>query len=528
MLRVVVVLFGLLMTDCSSDDAAKPDNGGGHSLIQNSGFEDDEPTQLPSGWSTDTYNDEDADFTESGGFSGKYALVHRKSTPYALFTHQALSGLTNGYYSLTAWVKNSGGQKACYLVVDGLQSGPKMTSLPVASEWTKVIIRGINVTDGNATIGLFSDANANNWCAVDDFVLTKDDLPYEFLTGGDLSELTYIEQMGGKFFENGEEKDAMDILADNGFKLARLRLYNDPGNPDFEPSKRLPAGIQDPSDILALAKRAKEHQMQIVLSFHYSDYWTNGAKQTKPHAWTSLDFEDLKDSVYQFTFDFMKAMEAQGTTPEFVSIGNEIQAGILYPDGAVANFSKLAELLKSGSKAVRDASPDTKVILHLDDAGNRAKYDWFFGECAKYDVDYDIVGASYYPFWTKKTVEEITEWANDQSAKLNKPILIMESGYNWNPVLPDGYPGQLSDNGPYDDIYPSSPEGQKDFYLECFNALKFVDDGNVMGVLYWDPVMIAVPGVGWELGARNVVANTTLFDFEGNGLPVLKAFKYNN
>ena len=105
--------------------------------------------------------------------------------------------------------------------------------------------------------------------------------------------------------------------------------------------------------------------------------------------------------------------------------------------------------------------------------------------------------------------------------------MLMESGYNWNPTLPNGYPGQLSNNGPYDNIYPSSPQGQKDFILELFSQIKNCNNGRVIGDLYWDPVMIAVPGVGWELGAPNVVANTTLFDFKGNSLPVLGAFKYN-
>jgi arabinogalactan endo-1,4-beta-galactosidase len=50
----------------------------------------------------------------------------------------------------------------------------------------------------------------------------------------------------------------------------------------------------------------------------------------------------------------------------------------------------------------------------------------------------------------------------------------------------------------------------------------------MIGDLYWDPVMIEVPGVGWELGADNVVSNTTLFEFNGNALTSLKAFKYNN
>ena len=153
---------------------------------------------------------------------------------------------------------------------------------------------------------------------------------------------------------------------------------------------------------------------------------------------------------------------------------------------------------------------------------------WFFNECQVNDLQYDIIGASYYPFWTKKTVPQIRDWANYVSTKFGKDILIMETGYNWKPTILNGDIGQLKNNGHYDSVYQSTPAGQRDFLYECFNDLKTVNNGSVIGILYWDPVMIAVPGVGWELGGPNVVSNTTLFDFKGNALPALKVFQYNN
>jgi arabinogalactan endo-1,4-beta-galactosidase len=90
----------------------------------------------------------------------------------------------------------------------------------------------------------------------------------------------------------------------------------------------------------------------------------------------------------------------------------------------------------------------------------------------------------------------------------------------------DGWLGQLSHNGP--EFFPSTPLGQKNFLLKCFNDLKRVNDGNCIGVLYWDPVFICVPGQGWQNGGRNVVGNSTLFDFNGNTLPSLDAFQFNN
>ena len=62
---------------------------------------------------------------------------------------------------------------------------------------------------------------------------------------------------------------------------------------------------------------------------------------------------------------------------------------------------------------------------------------------------------------------------------------------------------------------------------ELFDSIKAVPKARIIGVLYWDPIFIPAGDTGWELGARNVVSNTTLFDFEGNALPVFDSFKNN-
>jgi arabinogalactan endo-1,4-beta-galactosidase len=339
--------------------------------------------------------------------------------------------------------------------------------------------------------------------------------------------LTYIEQQGGIFKKKNVKRDCVTILKQAGFNVVRLRLYNDPGNSEYTPSKQLPAGIQNPDDILSLAKRAKDAGMKIVLTIHYSDYWTNSGKQTKPHEWENLSYDELKTAVYDFTYNFMTQMKSQGTTPEYVALGNESWDGILFPDGKIrspGSISKLAGLSNQGYDAVKAVSADTRVIIHLDDAGNNNYYKNYFDNLDANNVKYDVIGASYYPFWTKKTVEEIITWAEYVVDRFDKDIFIMETGYNWNPVLPNGYAGQLADNGPYKDIYPSSPQGQRDFLVHLFSSLKTAAGGRILGVLYWDPVMIAVSGVGWELGGQNVVSNTTLFDFNGNALISLEAF----
>jgi arabinogalactan endo-1,4-beta-galactosidase len=517
------------MTACGEETSPKNNlPAEGATQILNGSFEDDNAeTTSPKNWTI--AGDKSAAGIVKGGCSGNYALYFNKSVDYKVETAQVMSGLADGTYDLIFYYRNSGGQKACFVSAKSSDGKDRITSLHTAtSVWTKSIVRGIKVTGNTLSISIISDANSGNWSIIDGLSLEKTDKEYTLLKGGDVSELSYIEQMGGKFYEDGKEKDCFEILKNKGFNIVRLRLYNDPGNPGYTPSNRLPAGIQNPDDILRLSKRAKQAGMQIQLTFHYSDYWTNGATQNKPHEWANLNYNDLKKAVYDFTFDFMTKMKNQETTPEFVSLGNETVGGLLFPDGKSQNFAQTAELFNQGYAAVKAVSPESEVIIHLDEAGDKNRYDQYFGKLNENGAKYDIIGASYYPFWTKKTVTEMREWADYITAKFDKDIFIMESGYNWNPVLPNGYFGQLSNNGPYQDVYPSSPQGQKDFLLELFTGIKMAEKGRVVGCLYWDPVMIAVPGVGWELGGQNVVSNTTLFDFSGNALESLDAFKYNN
>lgn len=461
-----------------------------------------------------------------GGCEGTYALSFESAGAYTVSAQQTVEGLEDGIYDLEFYYKNSGGQTACYIAAGHNTDQLKVTSLQSApTTWVRSYVRGIKVEDGKCSITIHTESSVAAWSRFDNLCLIKTDKEFNLLKGGDISELTYVEQNGGKYYLNGEEMDCIELLKKNGFNIVRLRLYNDPGNPDYSPSNRLPAGIQSPEDILHLAKRAKEAGMQIQLTFHYSDYWTNGEDQNKPHAWESLDFEGLKQALYDFTHDFMSKMAAQGTTPEYVSLGNETQAGMLYPDGSCDNLTQLSALYNAGYEAVKAVSEETKVIIHSNAAGDRSQYNWYFGELKNRGTKYDVIGASYYPFWTGISASDMREWADYISAKFDKDILIMETGYAWKRTLPDGTPGQLSHNGPYTDF---SHLGQKNFMLELIKEIKQAKNCRILGFLYWDPIFIEVPGIGWELGGKNYVSNTTLFDFDGNAQEVFDAFKYNN
>jgi len=500
-------------------------SGGVSSNLANLSFEaDGAPVTTPLGWTTT--GNAAADAVVSGdAYTGSFSLQHSNAAAYQVQTSMVFTNLTNGYYRLNARVKNSGGQKACYIA-----GNDKLTSLPpLYTNWTETVVRGINVTNGQCEIRIYSDASASNWCRVDAITLTNDGIAYNFLKGGDISELPRLEYYGAKFYDSGIEKDCLQIMKDRGCNFARIRMYNDPGNTNFYPANQLdPLGWQNPARTLALCQRAKAMGMQIQLSFHYSDYWSNPGTQYKPHDWEGLSFSALSNTLYSYTRSYMIQLRNADIVPEFVSLGNEIRGGILFPDGAntnTAGWNNLANLLKGGIAAVKSISPTTKIMIHIDkvDASN---VNWFFGNLQSRAVPYDIVGCSYYPFWTDLTTEQARAEIDSFYGNFNKPVMIMETGYRWRATTCNGSGGQLSDNGP--EFFPSTQQGHKNFMLKMFNDLKLVNSGNCIGILYWDPIFICVPGQGWQNGQPNVVANTTLFDFTGNALPSFDAYFYNN
>ena len=258
----------------------------------------------------------------------------------------------------------------------------------------------------------------------------------------------------------------------------------------------------------------------------------------------------------------MTKLKAQNTLPKYVSLGNEINGGILFPfantydadmnrdifelmfdDKKSENDIKcpmdweaLAAFLNAGYDAVKAVSPDSLVVIHLAEGSKESTFTWFLDKYEAAGGKYDVIGASYYPAWSNNTIETCVEFCNNISKKYDKDILIMETGFNWNETCKNGYPGQLVDIDAYKDIYPPSREGQKGFVTELFKQLQTVDGGRCVGAIYWDPCMIHVEDAdgknlsGWAYNEAedevepNIVENTTLFDFDGKALPVLDAF----
>jgi arabinogalactan endo-1,4-beta-galactosidase len=216
------------------------------------------------------------------------------------------------------------------------------------------------------------------------------------ILGADISFLPELESRGVKFSDKDIPGDAIEILKANGFNYIRLRLFVDPANPKgYSPGK----GFCDLEHTKAMAKRIKAAGLKFLLDFHYSDYWADPQQQNEPKAWVGEDFAGVKKSLYDFTVKAMTELKDQGTTPDMVQVGNEINHGMVWPDGAINNLDSLAQLIYSGVKGVKAVSPSTIIMLHIALGGQNAEARFFLDNMTVRNVPFDVIGLSYYPKW---------------------------------------------------------------------------------------------------------------------------------
>ncbi len=353
----------------------------------------------------------------------------------------------------------------------------------------------------------------------------------DFIRGVDVSTLDMLEDLGAKYYVDGEEEDALTILSDNGANYVRLKLWVDPYDED---GNAYGGGNNDYATTLSLAKRAKALGMDVLIDFHLSDFWADPSNQYKPKAWEDLSFSELKTTLYNYMKDTLDDFVADGVTPDMIQVGNEISAGILFDDGAIEDddFSNLAELLESAIAGVRasDAS-STKIILHLDQGGQNSLYTWFFEGLLEEspDLDFDVFGLSYYPMW-HGTLEGLQYNLNYLATTYDKEVCIVETAYAWTTDDADEDGGNVFVSGDDETCgYEASTDGQIAFMNDLVSILLNVPDDKGLGFFYWEPEWIPVAGGTYATSAgvaykndtvtpSNTWDNMTLFDFNGNVL----------
>jgi arabinogalactan endo-1,4-beta-galactosidase len=483
--------------------------------LANPGFEEQEPAGTAVGWSHT--GDVEAVLIEDHGHSGDFRLTHTGEEAHQVESWQTVSGLANGWYTLRAWVRSSGGQNAVYVALKcgGDEERVYVPPTTPGYRWLQVVVSK-EVTGGQCTISLVSEANTGNWTSFDDIELVPGKVALSIL-GADISSLKKSEDMGGVYrYSDGTEADTLQILKDNGMNYARLRVWLDPVD-----------GYHGKDELLEMAVRLKDQGMKLLVDFHYSDNWADPGKQNKPEAWKALDFEQLTQAVYEHTYDICSSLVAQGTPPDMIQVGNEINAGMLWPDGDYNHFDNLAALLKEGHRAVKDCSPATLVMLHIAEGGDNDLARWWFDNITRRDVPFDVIGISYYPFW-HGSLPQLQYNLNDISARYNMDVIVVETAYAFTDQEDDFLSNIVSSDMAIPG-YPLTPEGQRAMLRDIMAIVRAVPNGRGLGVFWWDATWTAVPGNGWDSTdpqSGNAWENQALFDYDDRALPAMEEFLY--
>ena len=335
------------------------------------------------------------------------------------------------------------------------------------------------------------------------------------LLGGDASLLPSYEAQHTVYKDfDGKSVKLLPFLKQQGWNAIRVRLFVDPDN---APQENKDEGVcQDLAYVIKLSRQVKKAGMQLMLDFHYSDTWADPGKQFIPKRWEGCTPQAMTDSVYAYTRASLLALKKAGVTPDLIQVGNEITNGMLWPTGKLdpsgsEGFDTLCQFLKAGSKASREVCPKAQIIIHTEKAG-----DWditrnYYQQLRRHQLDYDIIGLSYYPMWHKsipnlgKTLDNLAWLFPD------KPVMIVETAAYYSHENDTWAKGDQ-----YSEFYPISVEGQTQFTQELVEELN--KHHNVKGLFWWYPE---------ENGVDNTVLkgwlNRGLFDnHTGQALPALK------
>jgi arabinogalactan endo-1,4-beta-galactosidase len=493
-------------------------------VLPNASFErDGTGVAAPSGWtSTGSSN---ADFTESGGHSGSFRLSHWSADDYSVDTKQTISGLRPGWYTLRGFVKRSPGPNNSYMELRcGKRSERVYLPVSWADQWLQVAVS--TYTDKKScTITLHTDGTGGEWSNFDDLELTAGKVELSVL-GADVSSLTKSEDFGGQYFDDvrrprhcSGDESALEILQSHGADHVRVRVWVDPAD-----------GYHDVFEAREMARRARAAGLEVLADLHYSDTWADPGHQAKPAAWASYSVNELQKAIYDHTYEVCRAMTVHGRGPDMMQLGNELNAGMLWPDGhtyAPPNWDNLAGFLKAGYKAVKACSPRTKVVLHLANGGDNGLYRWWFDNITARGVKFDVIGFSYYGYW-HGSLGDLQYNLNDISARYGKDVVVAETAYPFTLGFEDNQSNAIGLESQLVSGYPATPEGQARNFRDVLSIVRAVPNGRGLGAFYWDATWTAVPGNGWDPSdpsSGNSWENQALFDFDSVALPAMDEFR---
>jgi arabinogalactan endo-1,4-beta-galactosidase len=307
----------------------------------------------------------------------------------------------------------------------------------------------------------------------------------EFIRGADISIQTRQEADGVIYNEYGVPKDVLTIFRNHDLNWIRIRIFNNPSGSIYGVCQNL-------DYVTALGARSKAAGFKFLLDFHYSDTWADPGHQAKPAAWSSLSQSQLVTAIHDYTRDVIAHLRDNNAMPDMVQIGNEINCGMLFPNGnccgsAGGSWANLVQLINSAIDGVNDgrgAEPMPKIMIHVADiksGGGVSTTQWFFDNLIyTYGVQVDFIGQSFYPEW-HGTLNDLTTNLNFLAGRyLDQDIVIAEAG--------DYYTGGTG----------RTPASQRAYLDGLIQRVQATPGGKGIGVFYWEPTWVWNSGVAYR------------------------------
>ena len=371
------------------------------------------------------------------------------------------------------------------------------------------------------------------------YVEPVDGISDDFYRGMDVSAVLALENSGVKYYNfDEEEQDVFMTLAQVGVNYIRLRVWN---NPYDENGNGYGGGNNDVATAITLGQRATKYGMKVCIDFHYSDFWADPKKQFVPKAWEGMDIEEKSDALYNFTLENLTQILDAGVDVGMVQVGNEINNGMCGETDA----SNVRKLLASGSKAVRDAATasgkDILVAVHYTNIDDMKKLDTLLTGLQVKEIDYDIVGLSFYPYW-HSTMDDLKNAIIHVRDTYGKMVYVAENAYCYTSEDGDGSANSIKGTDDLAEGYSASVQGQAN---EVRDVCAAASEAGAEGIFYWEGTWIPVgpadadnsaiwekygsgydPKDAGQYYGGSSWDNQAMFDFTGHPLASLNIFKY--
>ncbi len=327
-----------------------------------------------------------------------------------------------------------------------------------------------------------------------------------------------------------DEQGFFDFLAKSGVNYIRIRVWNNPYDAN---GKSYGGGNNDLDTAIEMGKYVTKAGMKVLIDFHLSDFWADPGKQKAPKAWADYTVDQKVTAVSDYITDSLtKLVKDNGVDVAMVQVGNETNGHVC----GVTEWADMNRIFDAGCDAVHAIDKNILAAVHFTNpekdgllmsyAANLDDYDGD-GDGTKEGVSYDLFASSYYPN-SHGTMENLTNVLSDVAKTYDKYVMVAET--SWANTYKLGHTANQSDFRTGDYVnYNVTVQGQANEVRDVANAVNNVDvtlsngEKAALGFFYWEPAWISAMTVYDENGnlkadAEKIEADNKVLDVEcGSG-----------